>query len=837
MVLDARAQVLCNLGPVISGSLSDDHAQGNGVITTTGELVLAGLITARPGDEVQLGYITPDQTQVARFPRSRLRVLKAFANPLTRQTTVQVGDELAYKKSRKGGVVQSGLLDVVNGRAPGTGLSIRMAEATQLAADRLGLQATLPTLSTRKTASSIDMGQGYVQFLSDAMVSEGRIAYQQQDGTIISIELQPANLEGPSILISDLIDIAPTEGGEDPAPVASGVGQSEALVQTNDLPLEVPQLVAPENAVADPVNPAVGVAEKIPETLTVPTRPEALPITTPEAPTAEDPGAEGHKLNLGSSWTNSKTETSTTLRISNSNGGLIPLQITETNITAEETAGPDNRVLKRYSKTITGLAKVNQQFVEDLYRTTGNIQGGAYTTAKEEQYEYEEIAPEGLSEAEKTQLADEIRNAAYAANPEELKFLVYNPKFRLKAKTEATMISSAEAAGRLGVKDYNRTNGLPGGSGFSEYITTEYLYSGNLTKEIRRIFRAYGLTQSGQQAISKALQKASAPVDLGPFVGRFFDLVLDDVQVIIRTADEVESGIQAAPQKVAQNVEKTPKPVQKNVVQEFKAPTLPEAELPEAEKYVVPFLPDDVVDEDTGAIVPAVPEEQAEEYAKTQNALRIGHKDGLQVTAPLGVLPNQPLAVFHLRNADVMATYRVNGTSWAFDATSCLVSTDALYVGAAGGDVNGERWMPLPPGASQLPTMPATSDNGAQPLANAVVIEELPDVSDTASIAALLESLPDDEEQSYRYTASPEAVLLPYRLKVPITFQAVAQLAIKYVPGGVYKAMGAVAGVVKAQVRVVAAARLQVRLQLISSEKQTLAETFSAGMGMGGNLS
>jgi len=25
----------------------------------------------------------------------------------------------------------------------------------------------------------------------------------------------------------------------------------------------------------------------------------------------------------------------------------------------------------------------------------------------------------------------------------------------------------------------------------------------------------------------------------------------------------------------------------------------------------------------------------------------------------------------------------------------------------------------LPPGASQLPTMPATSDNGAQPLANA----------------------------------------------------------------------------------------------------------------------
>ncbi|NBQ38056.1 MAG: hypothetical protein EBU42_11155 [Synechococcus sp.] len=74
-------------------------------------------------------------------------------------------------------------------------------------------------------------------------------------------------------------------------------------------------------------------------------------------------------------------------------------------------------------------------------------------------------------------------------------------------------------------------------------------------------------------------------------------------------------------------------------------------------------------------------------------------------------------------------------------------------------------------------------------------------------------------------------------LKVPITFQAIAELAIKYVPGGVYKAMGAVAGVVKAQVRVVAAARLQVRLQLISSERQLVIPTFSAGMGLGGNLS
>lgn len=835
MVLDARCQVICNLGPIISGSLSDDHAQGTGMITTTGELVLAGLITAKPGDEVQLGYITPDQTQVARFPRSRLRVLKCFANPLTRQTTVQVGDELAYSKKRKGSSVQSGLLDVVNGRAPGTSLSIKLDEATALAASRIGMPIELAPINIAKTASSIDMTGGYIQFISDALVSAGLVGYQRLDGTIVSASLDDVSLDGPSIEIGELIDVAPTEGGEEPAAVATGTGQSQKLTEVNDLPLEVPELASPENAVVDPVNPVEAVVEKFPETLTTPTEPVSLPSTTPEDPTIEDPAAEGRKLNLGSSWSNSTTETTSTLRISNSNGGLIPLQVTETNVTAEQTSGPDNRVIKRFSKTITGLAKVNQQFVEDIYRATGSIPSGPYSSAKEEIFEYEEIQPEGLSDAEKTQLQNEIRNAAYAANPEELTFLVYNPKFRLKRKLEKTMISSAEAAGRIGVKDYTRTNGLPGGSGYSQLIDTEYVYNGSLVKEVRRVFLAYGLTQSGQQAISKALQKAPAPVNLGPFVARFFDLVLDDVQVIIRTSDEVESGIQTPPTKVAQNVERTPKAVEKSVRQEFKDPALPEVEQLEEEKFVVPFLPDDTIDETTGEIVPAKPEEKAQQFAKTQNALRIGHKDGLQVTAPLGLLPNEPLAVFHLRNSDVMATYRVNGTSWAFDATSCLVSTDALYVGAAGGDVNGDRWMPLPPGTTSLPALPATVDNGAQSLANAVAIESLPDVSDSAAITSLLNSLPDDEVQSYRYTAAPVAVVPPYRLRVPVVFEAVAQLGIKYVPGGVYKAMGAVASSVKAQVRASQAITSQVRAQLQSSEFE--ARNFSGGMGIGGNLS
>lgn len=839
MVLDARARVICNLGPVISGSLSDDYAQDTGVITTTGELVLAGLITARPGDQVQLGYITPDGTQAVRFPRSRLRVIKCFANPLTNQTSLEIGDELAYKKNFKGGTIPSELLDVVNGRAPGTGLSIKLSEAVDLVSGRLGLTIQPFELTIAKDASALDVSQGYLKFLSDAFVSEGKILFQQQDGTIQVSEIEPESLEGPAINISSLIDLAQTDVGEEPADVAKGSGGASKLKKKNDLPNESPTFELPEGEEIDPVNPVVGIGGSIPEELTTLPNTESvsLPLTLSADPAVDNSAAEGYKLNLASSWTTSVTESTGVLRISGSAGQLIPLQVTEKNVTAEETAGPDNRVVKRFSTTTTALAKVNQQLVEDIYRSSGEILDGPYTTGKIEEFTYEELQPEGLSASEKAQIDNEIRNASYAANPEELQFLVYKPKFRLTRKSESSIISFAEAAGRLGVRDYNRTSGIPGGSGYSEFVETEYVYNGSQVKEVRRIFKAYGLTQSGQQAISKALQKASSPVNLSPFISRFFGLVLDDVQVIIRTSDQVESGIQLPSTVTSQNIERTPTPVQASVEQRIKDPALSEVDQVIEEDFIVPFLPDDVIDEATGEIVEADPESKAGGFAGTQNKLRIGQRYGLQVTAPLGVLPTKPLAVFHLRNNDVMATYRINGTSWAFDANSCLVSTDALYVGAAGGDVNGQRWVPLPPGTSQLPAMPAVTNNGAQPLANAVELETLPDLSDAEEIAALLDSLPDDEDQTFELTAAPVATLPPFKQSIPLTLQAVAQLAVKYIPGGANKQMGTVVSTIKAETMAMMVMQTQIRLELITSERVSMIESFSVGLGLGGNLS
>jgi len=94
--IDVRAQAFSNLGPVISGQLSDDPLQpGVGLLRTQGEVVISGLIQPAKGAEFLLGVRLPGNT-LTRFPR-RLRVIKAESDPIENQTTLTVGCLLALK--------------------------------------------------------------------------------------------------------------------------------------------------------------------------------------------------------------------------------------------------------------------------------------------------------------------------------------------------------------------------------------------------------------------------------------------------------------------------------------------------------------------------------------------------------------------------------------------------------------------------------------------------------------------------------------------------------------------------------------------------------------------
>jgi len=103
-ILDARAQLICNIGPVISGSLSDDHIQEKGLITTSGQLLLQGLHNPAVGSQVYLAYVNAAGSTLARFPKPVLRVISCYADPFTRQTTLEIGCLLSYLSGRSGPV-------------------------------------------------------------------------------------------------------------------------------------------------------------------------------------------------------------------------------------------------------------------------------------------------------------------------------------------------------------------------------------------------------------------------------------------------------------------------------------------------------------------------------------------------------------------------------------------------------------------------------------------------------------------------------------------------------------------------------------------------------------
>lgn len=102
MAVDIRAKVFCNLGPLISGNISDEPlTAGQGLIRCRGQLVLNGLFTPVVGAVVTLGY--ESNGYVARIPRV-LRVLGSFADPFRNTTTVSIGDKLVLLADKRSNV-------------------------------------------------------------------------------------------------------------------------------------------------------------------------------------------------------------------------------------------------------------------------------------------------------------------------------------------------------------------------------------------------------------------------------------------------------------------------------------------------------------------------------------------------------------------------------------------------------------------------------------------------------------------------------------------------------------------------------------------------------------
>lgn len=805
MVLDVRAQVVCNLGPVISGSVKDDHVQGQGLVFTTGELTIAGLITPAHGDVVTLAYVTPGGDRLVRFPRGPFRVVRAFANPLSNQTEIQLANELAYQKGKGGGTVRSALVEALNGRVPKAASVLELREAFGVMANRVGLSVgELGSWSLPKQVAELD-SPDYIETMGEILASVGRFGYLDAANVLQTVAYSELGAEGPALGFGQIIDLSPNAGGLDFSENPTGTGTAQQIQKPAQTQL--------------PVVWVRGV--------------QVL---------------QGSYGSFSASWDTSNLDTTTQVKVSFFDQSQQTFPVTELVSTSEQKAEPDNRVTERRTRTTTSLVKLNSQVVQDyinqskktgnaaLAATGRNLAGELITTTKTEVFEYEELPPPPLSEQEQEQIDQEIEAVKqtdlgeYFLNPVAgqqriITLLPKLPTYRKVFEQTREEMSYAEALGRMGVPDYTKFGTLPSGTGLKEVVEISYLYGDTTVKEFRRVYVAYGLTQMGQQAIAAAAARyrSSTALDFQPLLDAFFDLVLEDQVITVRDAEQVAQD-KPIPSYLAPFAHSDVVLQGGNRIQLGDAP---QARPNKALSFSVPFLPDDVVNDD-GTVSKGNGEAVAAGYAEQQNRLLLGHRLGLQVTTALGLLPTVPLGAFHVSNGALAATYRTNGTVIAFDATSCLVSTDALYWGLAGGDINGGRWTPVAPGTTALPVLPEPIDNGPQLPANSIALAEPIDVSDQAALNTLLAALPNDEPEVFETVLAPPALVLPFTPITTQVFEVRLQAEAQLVPLGIHRDLGTTEGQLRLLLEAVQVVTAAVRLQLESSERRVVVEPLAA---------
>ena len=218
MAIDIRATVTCSLGTLISGTISDDYVQGTGLIKCKGSCELSGIYTPTVGDEVTFSYAKDGITR--KVPR-KLRVLSSFADPFRRTTKVELGCKLTYLQDLQEPVDWTAFDDDANNdfttddQAIIT-IPISASSVMNKCLTQLGITASDNPLTSKFSVESFDLSPGYVQVLSDLLVSESYCGYLDRDEELVVFSLDQEGGTGPVITSNEIIDLGPIGVGQLP---------------------------------------------------------------------------------------------------------------------------------------------------------------------------------------------------------------------------------------------------------------------------------------------------------------------------------------------------------------------------------------------------------------------------------------------------------------------------------------------------------------------------------------------------------------------------------------------------------------------------------------------
>jgi len=677
MTVDIRAKVICDLGEVISGGWSDDHVQGTGLIRTRGDLVIKGLISPTLGQPVQLAYV--QNGYVSRFPRA-LRVLGAFADPFRRQTTIQLGCAITLRENLAPQTDEEKTADtwddpannfIICSAFEDATISISAAYVASVCAAKLNINTTgFEFLTNWYTVEQFDLTPGYVQVLSDLLVSESYVGFLDASETLQVRSL--LDFTGTYTVIEQdrVIDIGPINSGEIPADTVTTRYTYNRF--TNPEPLDE----------------------------------DGRMVRNWEKDVTVGPAVQVDIFGFGQSYR----------RV------VIP----ETTVVT--TYDSFNRVIKRTETEITHTCITNPSYIHDFLGTGLEFNDLPDEKITETVFNYKRAAQE-LADPDEPVPPGSCRTL-YG----NLSFYDPETDNDIISQVTTVYQSPMAVAGALPIEVYHEeTDWRYDPEVIANVITDiqEITYdkddSSGITKTTTVIFQAQALLQAGQQILAQEL--FPVPQSLEDLLNSVFNSYrLIHMGTSVSTRTDREYGIQRRPSRSELNNAAT---VKASLEPTSEVEFIYGTETSEnVTSYAMPYAPDDrigynMITNSYELVSPSDAEVKARNYGRAQNGLAYGHRNGFSIQLSAPETPPYPLDRLRIDAAEYGAGYVCNGTSWSFDSNGIVCNTDALFIGGIGTtNTGGSLWFAVQPGITLLGPAPEVYKNEYPEPANSYPVDE-----------------------------------------------------------------------------------------------------------------
>ena len=687
MAIDIRATVTCSLGTLISASISDDYVQGTGLIKCKGNCELSGIYTPSVGDEVTFQYTKAGVTRD--IPR-KLRVLSSFADPFRRTTQVELGCKLTYLQDLQEAVDWTAFDDIANNEFTVDDQAIVTVPISAMSVldeclGQLGITATCSdvytpdplieivdpyivpytnidviVLTSSFSIAQFDLSPGYVQVISDLLISESYCGYLNRDEVLVIFKLDREGGTGPVIDSSQIIDLGPIGIGQLPG--------DAVVVNYSTLELTAPD---PDSQVLWEEEETVVLLEPV------------------EIKYAGD--FTGSKTYTGRQVTTTETEyetlsLATFVGISVYGGYWSSLgsyvDVVSSRTTTVTTLTPYIEGKRAAELLAAGVDYANVEIISDKTVET---------------FTYSQTTGEQLG-SEK--LIYEDRKKLYSRIGVPLVFSAtdyVSPSGLVLVGKEVTTTEQSGDFTKNSTQTYQWEGLTQHGSQkiaeASDALTTASDVSAFIEASINNLICTNSTISTTRQGVTNYQGRPSG-TDLTNAANASGGDPNNGWKTTSTAELELAYGDATAQRRI-----------------EFTVPYPPDDIFT---KYGEPptygYTVSDAAD-------------KANRYGRAQNALLLGNRSGMNLQLAPEVLPDAPFDPFIVEANGLSALYRNNGTSWQMSADGCLVSTDALFWGAVGttSATYGDFWFPVAPGITTLPVAPAVV-NGQMTVTNVVPV-------------------------------------------------------------------------------------------------------------------